>query len=52
MFKFDLLGRRNQPVKVTKESSRKEEMLVTNPPKMGTERSSLQGNTDDSCFVL
>lgn len=52
MFKFDLLGRRDQPVKVTKESSRKEEMLVTKPPRMGTERSSPQGNIDDPYFVL
>lgn len=52
MFKFDLLGRRGQPVKVTKESSRKEEMLVTKPLKMGIERSSLQGNIDDPYFVL
>lgn len=46
-FKFDPLGRRDQLVKVTKASSRREEMLVTKPPKMDIERSSLQGSTDD-----
>lgn len=51
-FKSDPLGRRDQLVKVIKANSRREEMLVTKPPKMDIERSNLQGNTDDPYLVL